>query len=596
MRLGVDFNILNQKGTPAFYSDIFANRPTYGFAGRVFISTDTGAIYEDTGSAWTLIADAGAGTTGTLQQVTTNGNTTTLAVIANSFQGNALDGNYFLRNEDVEFRNDAIVNSFRLVGRTNTDRALIYFGATGTNYFGYDGTNLVLNSSVQIPTLTTGSILFAGASGLLSESNATFFWDNTNKRLGIGNASPGAPLDIHSTGTNAQFNGTGTNNAYLQFQNAGTNKWRIGNTYSAGANTFDLYNNVAASTALSFNSTTNNATFNGGIRTTGTADQQLWVYGSTPSLRLYDTTTSPTIVGFVGMATGVNNFILGSASGDMCIGTSTAGKIFIGSGTTTVNPALTILSSGASTFSNSLTALNINAVSTNPYLLLNDTSGVTSGSIAFFNNGTQKWNLATQGTTQDLGLYNNGGTSSFNLYVKYSTGQVFIGQTTASAATAGTKCQILGDTLMTGSLAGVFFENRSGGVTASTNWGGWYYVGTSTNLYNGSANIAAINMSTGVYTPLSNINKKKDFEESNIGLNEILKLKPTLYRMLDQDDNINKSLGFIAQEVKKYLPQAYVENINDNDTFIGLSEMPFIAAIVKSIQQLNDKLVRNNIN
>jgi hypothetical protein len=80
MALGLKNNILNQKGTPAFYSDVFANRPTFGYAGRVFISTDTGAIYEDTGSAWTLIADAGAGTTGTLQQVTTNGNTTTNAI------------------------------------------------------------------------------------------------------------------------------------------------------------------------------------------------------------------------------------------------------------------------------------------------------------------------------------------------------------------------------------------------------------------------------------------------------------------------------------------------------------------------------------
>ena len=76
-KLGVTLDILNQKGTPAFYSDIFTNRPAAGFAGRVFISTDTGAIYEDTGSTWTLIADAtGVVTTPSLQSVTTVGNTT----------------------------------------------------------------------------------------------------------------------------------------------------------------------------------------------------------------------------------------------------------------------------------------------------------------------------------------------------------------------------------------------------------------------------------------------------------------------------------------------------------------------------------------
>ena len=59
----LDLSILNQKGTPMFYSDIFANRPTFGIVGRIFISTDTAAIYRDTGTAWDLISDAtGAGT------------------------------------------------------------------------------------------------------------------------------------------------------------------------------------------------------------------------------------------------------------------------------------------------------------------------------------------------------------------------------------------------------------------------------------------------------------------------------------------------------------------------------------------------------
>ena len=96
---------------------------------------------------------------------------------------------------------------------------------------------------------------------------------------------------------------------------------------------------------------------------------------------------------------------------------------------------------------------------------------------------------------------------------------------------------------------------------------------------------------TGIYTPLSDINKKKDFENSTIGLNAILGLKPTLYRM-KSEDNTQKHLGFIAQEVKEYIPQAYVEN----EDFIGLNDRPIIAALVKAIQELNEKLIRNNIN
>lgn len=73
-RLGQNVEILNQRGTPAFYTDTFANRPAFGFRGRVFIATDTQAIYEDTGTAWTLIANVGVTTTPTLQAVCTAGN------------------------------------------------------------------------------------------------------------------------------------------------------------------------------------------------------------------------------------------------------------------------------------------------------------------------------------------------------------------------------------------------------------------------------------------------------------------------------------------------------------------------------------------
>ena len=80
--ISVDYDILNQKQTPAFYASSLATRPAFGFPGRIFIDTDTpsSGIYRDTGSAWVQVADPGAGTTGTLQQVTTNGNTTTLGI------------------------------------------------------------------------------------------------------------------------------------------------------------------------------------------------------------------------------------------------------------------------------------------------------------------------------------------------------------------------------------------------------------------------------------------------------------------------------------------------------------------------------------
>ena len=59
--MNVDFNIINQKGSPAIFSDTYANRPAASYPGRLFISTDTKEIYRDTGSAWEEIAGSGSG-------------------------------------------------------------------------------------------------------------------------------------------------------------------------------------------------------------------------------------------------------------------------------------------------------------------------------------------------------------------------------------------------------------------------------------------------------------------------------------------------------------------------------------------------------
>jgi hypothetical protein len=78
----IDLDILNQKQTPAFYASSLATRPAAGFVGRIFIDSDSPStgLYRDTGTTWVQIADPGAGTTGTLQQVTTNGNSTTTGI------------------------------------------------------------------------------------------------------------------------------------------------------------------------------------------------------------------------------------------------------------------------------------------------------------------------------------------------------------------------------------------------------------------------------------------------------------------------------------------------------------------------------------
>jgi len=75
-------------------------------------------------------------------------------------------------------------------------------------------TGVVSTQAIPIPVadggtgagaFTAGSAVFAGAAGVYTEDNANYFWDNTNKRLGIGTAAPAVPLDI-----NTQDAGTAT--------------------------------------------------------------------------------------------------------------------------------------------------------------------------------------------------------------------------------------------------------------------------------------------------------------------------------------------------------------------------------------------------
>ena len=63
-----------------------------------------------------------------------------------------------------------------------------------------------------IDSATQGSVLFAGASGILSQDNANFFWDDANKRLGIGTGSPTEMFEL--SGGKAVFD-NGTNQTII---------------------------------------------------------------------------------------------------------------------------------------------------------------------------------------------------------------------------------------------------------------------------------------------------------------------------------------------------------------------------------------------
>jgi hypothetical protein len=103
--------------------------------------------------------------------------------------------NFYGGNVDTDFG----VNYFRLFG--STGNVLIQNGGTFTDA----GFRLDVNGTARVQgnlttNLTAGSVPFIGASGLLSQDNTNLFWDNTNKRLGVGTNAPNAKFEVvHSS-------------------------------------------------------------------------------------------------------------------------------------------------------------------------------------------------------------------------------------------------------------------------------------------------------------------------------------------------------------------------------------------------------------
>jgi hypothetical protein len=89
---------------------------------------------------------------------------------------------------------------------STTGYALLSTGASSNPSFGQlsltagvTGTLPVANGGTGTGTaFTTGSVVFAGASGVYSQNNSKLFWDNTNNRLGLNTATPQTQLTILS--------------------------------------------------------------------------------------------------------------------------------------------------------------------------------------------------------------------------------------------------------------------------------------------------------------------------------------------------------------------------------------------------------------
>lgn len=121
------------------------------------------------------------------------------------------------------------------------------------------------NSKFNLPSLTSGSVLFSNGT-TIAQDNANFFWDDTNNRLGIGTATPAYLLDIKGTtgvgaaialnvqgNINVDTGGYGTN-----LINGSTNKFRSNSNQFYGYINFEQ---AVQGTLISLNSNNPNNDF-----------------------------------------------------------------------------------------------------------------------------------------------------------------------------------------------------------------------------------------------------------------------------------------------------------------------------------------------
>jgi hypothetical protein len=187
-------------------------------------------------------------------------------------------------------------------------------------------------------SLTAGSVVFSNGTKL-TQDNSNLFWDDTNKRLGIGTTSPSYLLtlkpstwdgitlvnddDTPLVQLTADFAGVGGGEIYLS-----DDEGRRNVVLSARPAESNLY--VCARTG------------NFGIGTTSPAqklevDGQVFCDSATaPGIRLApnDGGTSDTTRAFFGLSTGVSQFVTGSAQHDTVLRGNSQGDLLFGLGGT----------------------------------------------------------------------------------------------------------------------------------------------------------------------------------------------------------------------------------------------------------------------
>ena len=203
--------VTNQFGAPSINENTFANRPSPGQPGRIFIATDTGLMYRDTGSTWTTLSPSTPGGTPGGSNDSFLGSSVQWNNGSGTFGG---DSNFLYRDISVDFK--VPKGAFGQIGSqqygpnpTMTNATLNTSAGLGTNtdMRGCFNLNAILNVASTSATITlnygslTGFYVNNFNSQIIILPNTNFSSSNTFTYNILSSSSSGISFEIVNTGT-----------------------------------------------------------------------------------------------------------------------------------------------------------------------------------------------------------------------------------------------------------------------------------------------------------------------------------------------------------------------------------------------------------
>ncbi len=393
-----------------------------------------------------------------------------------------------------------------------------------------------------------GAVPFASAtSGVLTQDPVNFVWDNTNKRLGIGTATPGYKLDVvgsaqFSNGPSTVFLGNLTSG--LSSTNNGTNA-----IYGQNNNTAGGTSGVSGSGTIGVNGVSSVA--NGyGVYANATGTTSTGVYGSGTQYSFYGNSGTLYNAGNVGIGTPAPTVKLdvNGESHFLNVGASSSAKIATASqGVTTQG-----------------TSYGVSAVATG------------SPSYALWGNATGASSTGAYGQGTLYGLYGSGNGSGS--YGAYAAGDLY----GVYGLGSGLNANSVG-AYGNGSLAGLYGTSTNYGVYSDGTAFSFY--GANGVLYNlGKVGIGttapthqlqlstddAAKTATTTWTVTSDARTKQDVAPFTDGLSVIERIDPVtfIYNGLAGTTKGLEGIGVIAQDmlnVAPYTIKTFKAKLNPSD-------------------------------